>query len=275
MSIALFSCKEDEITTFDIGAKRQVYFCWNNITQTVQGTTIAIKRTYTDSMTMTFVGVNDNSKFIQGQIPLLLMGPLSSEPIKLKFRVNKERSTAIEGEDFEIDLDSTYFKPYENKVMLKFKALRSPKLLKGKVCLAIDLVETDDYDVLEKYNNTDIWNDFQQVLSGRTFRMFYSEIMTQPFYWGSISGTDPYFGKWSITKMKLLNSLMGWEYGDWANGVAGSVGAKITTGVFGYAAYQLQQDLQKKANAGNPVIDDDGKYMQPGTKYPVDYSDYE
>lgn len=272
LSIALFSCKEDAIETYDVSAKRSVYFIWNFSTASSAAGTIIHKRMYTDSMRISLAGYDDNTTSITGELPLSLVGPLSSTPLRLKFRVNKELTTAVEGEDYEIDLDSTHIPANTNKVYLRFKAIRSPKLLKQEVCLAIDLIETEEYSIIEKYNNTDIWNDFTQVLSGRTFRVIYSEIMTQPNYWRDYG--VKYFGPWSAAKMKLLNSIMDWTYADWGPSVAGSTSSPISSGVFGYAAFQFQKDLQQKADSGNPVIDEDGNYMQLGADYAVDYTDY-
>lgn len=273
MSLLLFSCKEDEIDTYDVGAKRQVYFTRISRMYTQASGTIILKREYTDSMLMSFVEAKDNVMSLPGEFPITVMGPLSDKPVKLKFKINEELTTGVEGEDFEINLDTIYIQPNETKATLRFKALRTPKLLKKSACLAIDLIETEEYDVMEKYNNTDIWNDFTKVLSGKTFRIFYSDIMTQPDYWNTVNGTK-YFAKWTLPKFKLLNSIMDWSYGDWANGVAGTTGSKISLGVMGYAAFQMQTYLQAQADSGNPVMDEDGTYMQLGTQYTVDYSDY-
>ena len=65
---------------------------------------------------------------------------------------------------------------------------------------------------------------------------------------------------------------MGWTVNDWSN--AGSSGSKVALGKFDFAARVFQKHLQKMADAGTPVLDDDGSYIQLPAKYAVDYSQY-
>lgn len=271
LSIFLFSCSEDEIDTYDVGSKRTLLFLYNNSYSYGQGGTIITKRNYADSVAMTFVGTKDEVNSFLGTYPITLVGALPVNPIKINLKVNKELTTAIEGEDYEIDLDTVYLQPNTNSMSLKFKAIRTPKLLDKEVTLAIDLIETDDYDVMERFNDTNIWNDFKKVISGRTFKITFGEVMTMPSYWGSFGMV--YFGEWTVNKYKLLNSLMSWTVADW--GKAGYAGEKIALGVFPYAATQLQKHLQEQADADKPVQDANGEFMQLPGIYAVDYSRFE
>ena len=60
---------------------------------------------------------------------------------------------------------------------------------------------------------------------------------------------------------------------DWDE--AGYSGAKISYGRFSFFALAVQNYFQEQADAGNPVRDSDGNYMQLAPAYAVDYSAYE
>lgn len=229
---------------------------------------IIIQRNFADSVLFSFVGIKDEKVDTLLPLPIKLLGKPLNKPLKLKFRINKELTTAIENSDFTINLDTIVLKSGTVNVNILCNLLRSPKLLTKTFCIAIDLVETEEYSVLEEYNNTDIWNKYQKKLSGRTYRMFFGEVMTEPSYWGMF-GID-YFGKWTVSKFKLLNNLMSWTVADWNN--AGQSGANVSLGSFAYAAFQLQTYLQAQADAGKPIRDEDGQYMQLPGNYAVDYS---
>ena len=61
---------------------------------------------------------------------------------------------------------------------------------------------------------------------------------------------------------------MGWTHQDWDNGT-------VQLGALGYAAQLTHNHLQEAADSGNPILDDDGSYMQLTGSYVVDYSAYE
>ena len=61
---------------------------------------------------------------------------------------------------------------------------------------------------------------------------------------------------------------MGWTHLDWVN-------FNVPYGTMAYAAKLFRKELQALADAGTPVIDEDGSYMQLMPPYEVDYSAYE
>ena len=54
--------------------------------------------------------------------------------------------------------------------------------------------------------------------------------------------------------------VCGFTMDDWNN--AGGTGVKIIYGRCGFFATMVQKYLQEQADAGTPVVDSDGKYMQ-------------
>ena len=97
------------------------------------------------------------------------------------------------------------------------------------------------------------------------------EVYTQPFYW-MLAGT--YFGTWTVNKFLVVNMVCGITTEDWdtANIMEGS---PVQLGRFTTFAFTVQAYLQQMADAGTPVTERDGSYMQLGNNYLVDYSAYE
>ena len=110
------------------------------------------------------------------------------------------------------------------------------------------------------------------LIHGDSFSFTLSEMYTIPWYWSVIIKTD-YFGTWMPKKFMIINMVCGFTLADWNS--AGATGAKIIFGRCGFYATMVQKYLQEQADAGTPVVDSDGKYMQLDPKYAVDYSQYE
>ncbi|MCF0173534.1 MAG: hypothetical protein HUJ91_07415, partial [Bacteroidales bacterium] len=98
------------------------------------------------------------------------------------------------------------------------------------------------------------------------YKIIYSDIYSSTNTWEWNGKTA--LGEWSASKEKRVNAIMGWTHYDWVMGVP-------PYGRMGYAAKMLRYELQALADAGTPVVDDNGEYMQLGAKYLVDYSAYE
>ena len=71
----------------------------------------------------------------------------------------------------------------------------------------------------------------------------------------------------------IVNQVCGLTPEDWSQ--AGIAGTKVQYGRFSFFASAVQRYLQEQADAGTPVLDVDGKYMQLAPAYLVDYSQYE
>ena len=92
---------------------------------------------------------------------------------------------------------------------------------------------------------------------------------SEPGYW-TIFATS-YLGTWSAKKYTIVNSICNLTNNDWR--WAGS--GKVVLGRFSYFAIAVQSYLQEQADAGNPIREADGSFMQLGSNYTVDYSAYE
>ena len=76
------------------------------------------------------------------------------------------------------------------------------------------------------------------------------------------------FGEWTPNKETLINQLMDYTHSDWTGG-------KVKYGRLLFAVKQLRKMLQEAADNGEPILDEDGSYMQFVPPYEIDYSAYE
>ena len=95
---------------------------------------------------------------------------------------------------------------------------------------------------------------------------------TIPWYWRVVIETD-YFGVWTPKKFVVINMVCGFTMDDWNN--AWRYRGKDHIRALWFFATMVQKYLQEQADAGTPVVDSDGKYMQLDSDYAVDYSRYE
>ena len=90
-------------------------------------------------------------------------------------------------------------------------------------------------------------------------------------YLAEIFGQE-FFGDWTVNKFKYVNKICEIPASDWNS--AGYSYSKVQYGRFKYYAIMVRNALQAAADAGTPVLDDDGSYMQLSPAYEVDYSAY-
>ena len=64
----------------------------------------------------------------------------------------------------------------------------------------------------------------------------------------------------------FINDFFGFSTDDWE----WSTG-RISKGRMPFYARELQKELQKRADEGQPMLEDDGSYMQLGANYQVNY----
>lgn len=217
-----------------------------------------------DSIDFTFQNIRPDVKEYTISIPVRILGFVQDYPRTFKARVCG--GTAVEGEDF-LPLETEYVLPARKaETILPVILKRTDKLYKQKISIELELLENDYFHLLmpEISNGND-------TLDATRFKVVYSEIVRQPFYWLSAKS---YFGDFSVKKLSFLNEVMGWTIADWSD--AGMEGSVITYGKLNYAATMVRNKLQALADDDDPVYEEDGvTFMQLGTNYRVDYSRYE
>ena len=148
------------------------------------------------------------------------------------------------------------------------KLLRTTKLRKQTVRLKVGVEPNNHFETpFTQYKNSSSWSADANMHSAVSFVINFHERYSQPFYWGTC---EPFFGKFSANKFLAMNSYMGWTSTDWSN--AGMSGQKIMYGKLDYFARYFGKYLLKRAEEGNPLLEEDGSYMQMGNDYKVDYS---
>lgn len=259
------SCGEDKIETFDNEATG-IFFLkgWQTGLYTNQ-------EQYTDSTDFSFSVVSDNVRDTTLSTTLTTLGFVKDYDRKVKVVVDKELSTAIEGVHYEINLDTVRVKAGTSKANVSVKFLRSADLGDQRIRLVLKVEDNENFTVpFEKQINTNVYSSSDVKINANRFTFITSEIYTQPSYWRTFA-TDA-FGAWSVAKMKYVNKVCGIPIEDWQRG--GYNDSKVSAGRFPVYAYKVRNALQEAADAGSPVKDDDGQYMQLGDNYRVDYSAY-
>lgn len=259
---ALFmqSCSKEDFMTFD-DSKTGIYM-QRIYTTTINGTPIS----FTDSAVVSFSNYKADVTELRLYVPVAIMGPVADHDRRFKLSVDESLSNAVKDEDYTFSDSACYIPAGKTSKTVYLKIKRTSKLEKAPVRLVFKLEDNENFTVeLEKYNSNVNWASPGKELCGSRYKIIYSDIYDMPYQWDWY-GAD-YWGTWSATKEKLLNQVMGWTHASWNDGT-------VKYGLMPYSAKQLKKYLQAQADAGTPVKDEDGSYMQLPNPYTVDYSKY-
>ena len=265
LSAVLGACEKKDIevfTTDDAG----IYF---QLIKGYYGTTTEI---YTDSLDYSFASLPASMKDVILPATVRTMGKVADQDRPFKVVVDKEGTTAIEGVHYEIDLDSVVVPAGKSSANVNVRFFRTDDLMEKSVRLALRLEDNEYFKCyFPEYKNTSAYTATGEMIHGDVFAFSLSEMYTEPSYWSMFGGS--FFGDWTPKKYLVVNAACGLTPADWSN--AGYAGAKVQYGRFSFFAMTVQKYLQEQADAGTPVSDSDGKYMQLAPSYAVDYSRYE
>lgn len=257
----LTSCSEEDFTTFG-GEKSGIY-----IQQANSYTPAGIPIGFTDSVSYALSVYPESTEKIDVQIPVCIMGNIADYDRPFVMKIDEEKSTAVRGVHFEIDESTCFIPAGQPSARVNIYLLRHSDLVENTLRIEVYLEPNDQFTTeLEHFKNSAQWNANAPEICGTRFKIMFNDQYASTFYWDAM-GTGP-FGEWSMSKEKRVNNIMGWSHDDW-------VRMKVQYNRFGYAARMLRKELQELADAGTPVIDDNGSYMQLGQSYQVDYSRYE
>lgn len=263
----LWSCDKKEIPVFasdDAG----IYF--QRLTNAVYGSTTEY---YGDSTDFSFAGTNAYYMSHVLYAPVLTMGKVVDYDRPFKVVVDMEETTAVEGKDFEIELDSLVIKAGTSKAEVPVRIIRTETLLEKTLKIVLRLQENEHFKCyLETYKNTNLYTAKGEQISGVRYVFTFNEMYTQPNFWKNYAEKD-YFGEWTAKKYQVVNQVCGLTPIDWQ--YANYYGYKMQSARLPFFARTVRIYLQEQADAGNPVTDSDGKYMQLAPNYEVDYSDYQ
>lgn len=224
---------------------------------------------YIDSTIISFAGLASTERYKTAYLPVKTMGKIKDYPRPVKIVVDKEESSAIEGVDFTVGLDTIAIPANASEFNVPVTLIRSDVLLEESKRIVFRLEENEYFKLLiPDYKASSSWNAVADTLSALKFTVVFNEQYTMPFYYETFG--EEFFGPWSPKKFQVLNEVMGWTVRDWNN-----AGNKVAYGRFDFAAKAVRRHLQELADNGTPVTEPDGSFMQLAPKYAVDYSKYE
>ena len=273
LPLCIVSCNEDEIMTFD-DETAGIYFQNGGQTRFY----INIDQYY-DSTFFTFSQSADAVTDTVLYTRLRTMGKVRDYDRKVRVVVDKEFTTAIEGTHFRVDLDNIFIPAGESEVRVPVTLLRDKSLLEQEVQLMLKVEDNENFYVpFERQKNTNVYYDSGDTIRANRYLFVFNEFYSEPVIWsmflyGYPDGVNP-CGAWSRTKQRLMSQLFNLTEDDWDYTKGWANGKGVQYQSFIYYAVKMQVYLQQMADAGTPVIDDDGSYMQLGPGHEVDYSAY-
>ena len=258
--IALFvsatACQKEEIMLFD-REDAGVYFQFSMFVQYVDSYTFPLQ-SYPLSTELSSVA------------PIRVMGNLKDYPRPVKVVIDEENTTMVRGVHYEIDLSEPVVEPGESMAYITVKIIRNDDYVDNELKLVLRLEDNEHFKAfLEKQKASDVYTSTLGEISANTFTFIASEVYTENIYW-TFYGTS-YFGTFSHKKLVFIDRFMGWPHYDWTVFNTGAV----TILSIGMAAPLVRAELQRLADAGTPMREEDGTLMQLGASFRVDYSAYE
>lgn len=269
--LAIGACSEESFKTFS-GEVAGIYM-QRVASYTIDANGNPVTYKYTDSLTVSFASSASDVEKQTASLDVCVMGNCVSYDRPFVLKVDESQSTAQRGIHFDFNESDCVIKANTEKTKVPITIYRHPDLKTGTYRIEFYLESNESFTTeLEEYKNSSDWEAIGDTLCGSKFTILCSEVYTCPGYWQSFA--IPYLGEWSLSKYALVNELMGWTHSSWLNG-GGSAENSVQLGHMAYAAKLLRKELQAAADAGHPVIDDNGGYMQLGEDFAVDYSAYE
>lgn len=262
---AIMSCQEDKIETFNLDEDK-IYFQL----QSFSGANGA--EGYSTSTKYSFVGRDQSVTQVVFRGSVKLMGNIKDYDRSIRVVIDKENSTMSE-DGYEINTDTLKIKAGANSVNVNVRFNRTMDLRTSSDTLVLKLENNEHFTVLQEYKSSNDWsNTTATTIDGSRYTFVIDEIYRRPDSWhgGSPLYVTNYFGDWNPTRFIFINGFFGFSLDDWVwvNGPT----SKLSIGRMGFYAKQLQAELQRRADIGEPVKDEDGSNMQLPAPYIVDYS---
>lgn len=264
MSISLFSCQEDEINTFDSDVQG-IYFQTGNVVYIGSST-----EQYYDSAFFSFSKCRDELTDTILYVTAKTMGNVKDYDRPFTVTYDKEKTTAVEGTHFEIIESSCVIPAGASKTRVEVKIIRAKDLADKTVDVYLKLEPNEYFEVpFETQGDYNYYTYQSDEIMASEFCWSFSDIYAAPFIWSYFG--EEYFGKFTVTKIKYFNKVLGLKAEDWLYYETGE-DTKVRYNTLTIYASKLRRILQEAADSGNPVYDEDGQFMQLGDNYQVDYS---
>jgi hypothetical protein len=236
------SCKREPLTTYN--AADNVYFNYS-----------LGFNTFRDSMDFSFATRDASVKDTVLLVPLGVtgMGAATDRTFKL---VVDPASTAVAGTHYELPAAVIHAGKVQDTLRLRFK--RTADLASGKKKLVLRLEPNEFFKTDLQYRILGtVGRDSVSVLR---FSIAASDILSAGVYWNDYV---PYFGTFSIKKVKLIHDLLGMPLDFWTVSPTNERRASAI-----YYASSTARYLGDQAAQGNVINDEDGTPMKMGAAYP-------
>lgn len=259
---AFSSCSTEEIETYN-GVAAGIFI------QQVSTTDIyGNPQSYRDSIEYSFSNYDETVTYLNAPVVIRAIGFTTDYDRPYKVEVVPEETTAVEGVDFDLSQNASAIKAGTSTDTYYVRLLRTTKLRQGAIKVKIRIVPNEHFTIpISELKNSASWNIDGNNLSSTEYKIIFSEEYVLPWPWGLDSYWPAYFGDYSVAKLMVVNQVMGYTYQSWSDGT-------VAYGKLPFMAGETQKYLQKQADAGTPVIDDDGSYMQLASGYLVNYNAY-
>jgi hypothetical protein len=166
-------------------------------------------------------------------------------------------SSARAGEEYVLP-DSCIFHAGHVKDTLYVKLLRAAVLQDSTFHLILNLKTNQNFQP----NLPLMYDFFSDTLSAISFRLAINDILTAGPYWTGL--IQPYFGIFSVKKVRLMNQVVGMPLDFWTSNVLHDffLGPECI-----YYATKFGKYLNAQAAAGNKIYEDDGSPMSMAPAY--------
>lgn len=264
-----FSCKEENIILYE-NEESGIYFQHGGQTRLYINSDL-----YYDSLAFSFAITKSTTLDTIVNVRIRTMGKVKDYDRTVKLSIDTEKTSAIQGVHYDADFSNVKILANTSELYFPVKLIRTADMLDNVFDVVLKLEDNENFKVyFNKQKNTNVYTAVGEEIDADRFKLTVSEIYTKPFYWaftdGSYGASYHFFGPWTVAKYKFINDLMGWTPEDWQ--YAGHTGRPVQLGRFNTAAYLVRNKLQELANAGTPMREKDGSFMQLGPNYAVDYT---
>ncbi|MDE5613007.1 MAG: DUF4843 domain-containing protein [Odoribacter sp.] len=255
-SLLLFGCRENEALYYEgePDGTSGIYFAYYSGMTMGSSITYHYKDTTADNSLTNVAG----SSAVVG-VPVRVFGNISEQD--RPFKVKVIGGTVKEGEDFTLP-EEFVIPGGAASASVPVTIFKKDELQDGVVRYITIGLEENEY--FKPYiDKRLVGND---TINVQTITIRYSMVFEEPWNWGGTSNLNNW-GAYSHAKLNFMLSVMGWTYREFTSKNFVYVGPTI--------CILTQAELQKRADAGDPVRELDGSLMQLGPKFLVDYSAYE
>lgn len=219
---------------------------------------------------MSFADYGPDVMVLDAGFNVKIMGNIKDYDRPYIIKIDSEKTTAVEGVDFDWSENDFTIKAGEAYDRINVKLYRNEHVRQNTLQICFVIEENEHFIIpFEDYNKKTSWYTESETIKSTTWKITYGEIYTKPTSWNS-----DIFGPWTVNKFFMLNQLMGLTIEEWKAADRG-LSSKIGMGRLRYAAKLMRNHLQELADGGTPALDDDGSYMQLGSEFQVNYSAYE